>query len=226
MADEEVTVWLNAHRMEALEEQLALQGSSVEEHLQDYLIDLYAEMVPHEEQQRINNTLAEEAKADAEVREANRRFRVFRIMEGGSEALMAAEGNVDMLKTAQDLRAYVKSPPNRLGFYSTIIGHHFITEEEYSDAVAERMDNTGRVVGAYEIDLDSGEFSALHIMDGWKTFHVKDICSAAYRAMRKEYASWDDRWERFLSALDGKELTDLDMVQEVEELADPQFGSM
>ena len=235
MADTEITVWLNEHRMEALEEQLALQGSSVEEHLQDYLIDLYAEMVPHEEQQRINDTLAEEAKADTEVREANRRFSVFHVTEYGERSLFLVDGDMDMLRTANMLRAYTRilealrnhSKDMRMGnhFSDMFPKRQTITEEQFHDATAERMDNTGRVVGAYEVDLDNGEVSALHIMDGWKTFHVTDICSAAYRAMRKEYASWDDRWERFLSALDGKELTGSDMIQEEEEMAEPQFGS-
>ena len=225
MADEEVTVWLNTHRMEALEEQLTLQGSSVEKHLQDYLIDLYAEMVPYEEQQRIDAVLAEEAKAEKEAAEANRRFSVFRVIEHGERSLFLVDGDMDMLQTASRLRNYTKILESLRGYSKDMrMGNHFsdmfpkrqfITDPQFYDAVAERRDNTGRVVGAFQVDMDSSEFAALHIMDGWTTFRVKDICSAAYRAMRKDHLSWDDRWERFLSALDGKELTGTPIVPEV-----------
>ena len=227
MGDTDVTVWLNIHRMEALEEQLELEGSSVEKHLQDYLIDLYSEMVSFEEQQRIEDLIAAEQKADEEVREAQRRFSVFRIVENGEEVFLSADGSADMLSTAVTLRAYVKNFPNKPGLQNIIPRSQSITEQQFRAAVEERMDNTGRVVGAYEIDMDKGEFTTLKIMDGWKAFQVKDVCAAASRAMRKDRMLWDDRWERFISSLDGKELTSASMDQEQrEELSDPQFGSM
>lgn len=223
MGDTEVTVWLNIHRMEALEKQLELEGSSVEKHLQDYLIDLYAEMVPFEEQQRINDTIAAEQKADEKVREAQKKFSVFRIVENGEEVFLSADGSADMLSTAVTLRAYVKNFPNKPGLQNIIPRSQSITEQQFQAAVEERQDNTGRVVGAYEIDMDKGEFTAL----GWKAFQVKDVCAAASRSMRKDRMSWDDRWERFISSLDGKELTSESMSREQrEELSDPQFGSM
>ena len=46
MADEEVTVWLNEHRMEALEEQVKLRGVSLKALLHDYLTNLYVQLVP------------------------------------------------------------------------------------------------------------------------------------------------------------------------------------
>ena len=35
-------VWLNEHRWDALEEALEQEGTSIEKHLQNYLIDLYS----------------------------------------------------------------------------------------------------------------------------------------------------------------------------------------
>ena len=225
MADEEVTVWLNVHRMEALEEQVKLRGVSLKALLHDYLTNLYVQLVPTEEQQRIEDTIVAEQKADAEEAEANRRFSVFRVTEHGKESLFLVDGEMDMLRTANTLRDYTKILEALSGYSKDMkMGNRFsdmfpkrepILEQRFQAAVEERLDNTGRVVGAYEIDLDKGEFSALNIMDGWKSFGVKDICSAAYRAMRKEYASWDSRWERFLSSLDGKELTGAPMALEV-----------
>ena len=226
MGDTDITLWLNIHRMEALEEQLELEGSSVEKHLQDYLIDLYSEMVPFEEQQRINDLIAAEQKADEEAREAQRRFSVFRVRENAKETLFLSGGDMDTLRTADKLQEYAKiqkidrrrevreSVKVSKGFDFLFSKYQPITEQQFRDAVEERQDNTGRVVGAYEIDLDKGEFSTLTIMSGWKTFYVKDVCAAAYHAMRKDRIPWDDRWARFFSALEGRELTGATMVQE------------
>ena len=41
--------------------------------------------------------------------------------------------------------------------------------------MSERLNNTGRVVGAYDIDLDSGDMEAVNIMDGWKRFRIRDV---------------------------------------------------
>lgn len=70
----------------------------------------------------------------------------------------------------------------------------------------ERISNSGRVTGAFDIDLDQGTFSAVHIDNGWQTFAAKDVCSAAYFAFRKQGQADNDRWRIFLDRLDGKEL--------------------
>ena len=42
-------VWLDSRRWDALEAVLEAKGTSIERHLQDYLVDLYREMVPAEQ---------------------------------------------------------------------------------------------------------------------------------------------------------------------------------
>ena len=72
--------------------------------------------------------------------------------------------------------------------------------------MSERLDNTGRVVGAYDIDLDSGDMEAVSIMDGWKRFRIRDVSTAAYFAMKKGNASSDERWRIFLDRLEERTL--------------------
>ena len=72
--------------------------------------------------------------------------------------------------------------------------------------MSERLDNTGRVVGAYDIDLDSGDMEAVNIMDGWKRFRIRDVSTAAYFAMKKGNASSDERWRIFLDRLEERTL--------------------
>ena len=159
------------------------------------------------------------------MREANRRFSVFHVTEHREKTLFLVDGDMDMLRTASTLRDYTKilkalsgcSMDMKMGnsFADMFPKRQPITERQFRNAVEERMDNTGRVVGAYEIDMDKGEFSVLNIMDGWQVFRSKDICTAAYHAMRKDYMRWDSRWDVFLSALDGKEMTGWPIVREL-----------
>lgn len=207
--DVSVELWLNEYKMKALESVLDEQGASIEERLQEYLIELYADLVPVEVQQSIRQRIDSEDKASREAAEAGRRFAVFHVTEHGESVHFLAEENLEMLQAAVKLRSYLRKPPEDsptqfLGMFSR--GEH-ISAEQFDTYVNERLDNTGRVTGAFDIDLDNGTFDALHIMDGWQRFRIQDISTAAYYAMKKGYASWENRWKVFLDRLDGKQLT-------------------
>ena len=73
--------------------------------------------------------------------------------------------------------------------------------------IAERMENTGKVRGVFELDFDKREFSAVHIMDGWRTWAMRDVSAAVYHATRSQFASSDDKWRKLLDHLSGKEIT-------------------
>lgn len=207
--DVSVELWLNEYKMQALELVLDKQGTSIEERLQEYLIELYADLVPVEVQQRIRQRIDSETKASKEAAEAGRRFAVFHVTERGESVCFLAEEHMDMLQAAVKLRSYLRKPPENsptqfLGMFSR--GER-ISAEQFNTYVTERLDNTGRVVGTFDIDLDNGTFDALHIMDGWQRFRVQDICTAAYYAIKKTYASQEYRWKVFLDHLDGKQIT-------------------
>ena len=61
--------------------------------------------------------------------------------------------------------------------------------------------------GVFELDFDKDTFSAVSTMDGWHTYRLHDVSVAAYHAFRKQNISTDQRWDRLLDKLDGKELT-------------------
>ena len=69
------------------------------------------------------------------------------------------------------------------------------------------MENTGKVRGVFELDFDKREFSAVHIMDGWQTWSMRDVSAAVYHATRSQFASSDDKWRKLLDHLSGKEIT-------------------
>lgn len=204
-----VELWMNEYKMKALESVLDEQGLSVEERLQESLIELYTNLVPVEIQKNIRQRIDYEEKASKEAEEAGRRFAVFHVTEYGESVHFLTEENLEMLKTAVKLRNYLRKPPEDspaqfLGMFSR--GER-ISAAQFDTYVQERLDNTGRVVGAFDIDLDKGTFDALHIVDGWQRFRIQDISTATHYAMKKDYESWENRSKVFLNRLDGKQLT-------------------
>lgn len=206
MSSREVSVWLDERWYDALSKHL--KDETLEEHLEN-ILDEMCNQLPRQEYERISALIWQEEQRSKEAAKAGRRFAVFHVTEHGESVHFLAEENLEMLQTAVKLRSYLRKPPEDsparfLGMFSR--GER-ISAEQFDTYVKERLDNTGRVTGAFDIDLDNETFDALHIMDGWQRFRIQDISTAAYYAMRKGYASWENRWKVFLDRLDGKQLT-------------------
>ena len=205
MRGREVTLWLDERWYDALSKQL--KGETLEEHLEN-ILDEMCNQLPQREYERISHELWAEQQAEEEAREAARRFAVFHVTENGSSDYILAEEKLELLSTARRLRSYIRKPPDEAPhrFVETLLHTQRISQEEFNSYVSERLDNTGRVVGAYDIDLDSGDMEAVSIMDGWKRFRIRDVSTAAYFAMKKGIAAPDERWRIFLDRLEERTL--------------------
>ena len=82
-----------------------------------------------------------------------------------------------------------------------------ITAKEFDALTAVRMENTGKVRGVFDVNFDKREFSAVHIMDGWRTWAMRDVSPSVYHATRSRFASADEQLSKLLELLDGKEIT-------------------
>ncbi len=206
MSSREISIWLDERWYDALSRHL--KDETLEEHLEN-ILDEMCNQLPRQEYERISTLIWQEEQRNKEAAEAGRRFAVFHVTEDGESVYFLAEENLEMLQTAVKLRSYIRKPPedSPARFMGMFSRGERISDEQFDTYVKERMDNTGRVVGAFDIDLDKGTFDALHIMDGWQRFRIQDISTAAYYATKKSYASWDERWKVFLERLDGKQLT-------------------
>ena len=207
--DIQLELYLHQYKMDALEAVLNEEDTSVEEQMQEHLLELYAELVPVETQLAIRDRIDTESAEERARYEANQPVAAFHITESGQEVWLQQSERTEFLHAAAGLRRYLTNDPQKrvASFADTLSRVKSITPEQFHKLALERMENTGRVTGAFEVDLDVGEFSALHIMDGWKTFRVKDITTAAYHAMRKGHLPEEKRLEIFLDRLQGLELT-------------------
>lgn len=206
MASREIILWIDEHWYDALSKHL--KDETLEEHLEDVL-DEMCNQLPQQEYERISAQIWQEEQQARQEHEASRRFAVFHVTERGNSTFFIAEEKLDMLQTATRLRIYTQKPPENSSaqFTGMFLRGERISREQFETFISERLENTGRVVGAFEIDLDNGTFDALHIMNGWQRFRVQDVSTAAYFAMKKADTSWDNRWKVFLDRLDGKQIT-------------------
>ena len=203
MGSREITVWIDERWYDALSKQL--KDKTLEDHLGDVLDEMCGQL-PESVQERISREIWEERQRDQEQQEAAKRYAVFCVKDHEQESYLQVERRLELLDAARLLRMYLRQERGASEFRQMLHAAEDITKDAFHDRIQERMENTGKVTGAFELDFERQEFSALHIMDGWKTYTMKDVSAAAYHADRKQYVSTDDRWARLLEKLDGKEL--------------------
>ena len=205
MRSREVSVWLDERWYDALD--VCLKDETVEDRLGDYLDQLINELVPEQEYSRISQEIWQEDQRGQQELEAARKFAIFHIRESGQDCRLQVERPLEFLDAARLLRSYLRGERGASSFEQMLHQAEEISPEAFENMVSVRMENTGKVTGAFELDFDKREFSAVSIMDGWQTFAMGDVSTAAYQADRKAHLTSDQRWTRFLDALDGRQIT-------------------
>lgn len=209
MGDTSIELWLNKYQYDALERILTQNGTDLETVLQEKLSELYLQTVPEQEQAEINARLKADRLADEQRAREIRTFSVFHITENGAEHYFECDLPMELMQTSWLLRRYQRGELEQkpecfaASFRDTI----HIDAQIFEEHVRTRMDNTGKITGVFDLDFDRQEISGVHIMDGWKTYSMKDASTAAYHAYRADYLPVDQRWSRFCEYLDGRELT-------------------
>jgi len=133
----------------------------------------------------------------------------FHVTEDCAEVYLQNESGIEFLQLARRLHDYLRQEqrlPAR-SFFEATDGCKEISHEAFDALARRRMENTGCIAGAYELDFDARTLSALNIMDGWKVYAMQDVASAAAQAYQEAEMSEDDCWRIFLDRLDGRELT-------------------
>ena len=241
---EEIVLWIDRRWRVAIEKQL--KGEMLQEHLDNELDEL-CNRLPDQEYTRISNAIQEEARIAREAVEAARTYSAYRVMENGEARYFKVSPGEELLAAAQKLRHYLKDFDHATGkFIGLFKNRDPISPEEFQQMTVQRMENTGKVAGVFDIDFDKREFSAVNAFsrnsgrspaqrgrpekeaqrneralaqsrsegygacddaDGWKTWAMHDVSVAAYHAGRKGFMDTEERWQRLVDHLEGKELT-------------------
>ena len=202
---EKLVLWIDRRWLTAIEKHL--KDETLQEHLEDVLDEL-CNQLPEREYARISKAIQAESAATREREEAAQTWFAYRVLENGEEWYFKVTPGEELLDAAKKLNRYLKEPTDTGGKFIRLFSHGtLLTPEDYQQMLAERMENTGKVRGVFDIDFDKREFSAIHIMDGWRTWSMQDASAAAEQAFRDNNVSVDDRYRILLSQLDGRELT-------------------
>ena len=202
---EEIVLWLDRRWKNAIEKHL--KGETLQEHLETVLDEL-CNQLPQREYERISREIYAEDAANREAEEAARTYADYHVMENGKEWYYKTTPGEELLGAARMLRKYLKDTELSTGkFISLYSQDQPITPEEYQHLIHLRMENTGKVTGVFDVNFDKREFSAVHIMDGWQTWAMRDVSVASYHATRSYFASADEQWRKLLNHLNGKEIT-------------------
>jgi len=203
---EEIVLWLDRRWKNAIEKHL--KGETLQEHLETVL-DALCNQLPQREYERISREIYAEDAANREAEEAARTYAAYHVMECGQEWYFKTSPGEELLTIGKKLRSYITSEKVTMPdlFIKMFAGGRPITAEEYNALTAVRMENTGKVRGVFDVNFDKREFSAVHIMDGWQTWAMRDVSVAVYHATRSQLASGDDKWRKLLDHLNGKEIT-------------------
>ena len=132
---------------------------------------------------------------------------VFRVTQDGQTDHLLAEGGaaMDTLHTALRLRAYLVEKGDgsqRFAEALPVVDH--IASEVFQNYADEMQQGAGRVSAALDIDLDRGTFSTMAGADGWQTYTVSDVLTAAWNATIPHWSDWEARRCAFAEQLEGK----------------------
>lgn len=203
MSSREITVWLDERWCEALEKQ---HGKSVNAIVDEFL-DEALNQLPEHTYEKISAEIHAECLAAQQEVEAAKKYTAFRITEHGENGYWQIDRPMEFMYAARVLRSYLRNERSADSFLQMIHRPEQISAERFEELARLRMENTGKVAGAYHLDFGRQRMDALHIMDGWQSFRMEDVSVAAYHAFRKDHLSDTARWERFTDHLMGKELT-------------------
>lgn len=207
MADHvDITLWIDRRWKDAIEKHL--KDETLQEHLEDVLDEL-CNQLPEQEYKRISAEIYAEDAARRAEEEAARTYAAYHVVENGQKWYFKTSPGEELLDAAEKLRGYVTAEKGSAPdlFIKLFADGQSITAEEYNALTALRMENTGKVRGVFDVNFDKREFSAVHIMDGWRTWAMRDVSPSVYLATRSRFASADEQLSKLLELLDGMEIT-------------------
>ena len=208
MGTEQIIIWLEEPKYEAVQRILRERGTNLDAVMQARLEAYYRETVPVQEQTRINEAMEAARLAEQDQLEASRKFTAYRVREGGSATCFESELCLNAARSAARVRAALK------GEQALGAGIFAVKPEQVRGLDGARFailaeafqDGDEQVRGVIDVDMDAGTFSFLDPERGWLRYSLKDASAAAYHAFRREGRS--DKWAMrvFQEKLQGKEL--------------------
>ena len=208
MSDVDVTVFYNEHRVAAMERALKNTGVNLEDRLEHMLDSIYHELVPNAEREQIEAQIAREASEEYARRQAARRFAVVHFHDADDDFHFITELSNKFYTMAYRYREFMKDEVGAVTLDSLArhFGEYKPVDEVTFSIFCNTMPDDPRVTAIVDFDFENNTVSICERGDEWRTYDLKDVSTAVFKATRKSGLQMETREAIFVEALDGKEI--------------------
>ncbi len=210
MNDIDVTIYFNEHRLTALEEVLTTQGRTIEGMLGDFFEETYESLVPKEKREEVEAQIRQEEAKEQQEAEAARQFAVIHFHDNADDFHFTSDLQNTFYSAAYRYRMFLQEDVGKLPLdcLADCYGEHQVINADAFSALCNAMEYDKRITALLEFDFDSDVISVKEQDDPeWRSYQLKDVSTAIYRAERKNGLSLQTREQIFEEALHGHEIS-------------------
>ena len=208
MSDVDVTVFYNEHRVAAMERALRNTGTILEDRLERALDSIYQELVPETEREQIEAQITRESSEEYARQQAARRFAVVHFHDADDDFNFTTELSSKFYTLAYRYREFMKDEVGTVTLDS--LARHFGEYEPVDEVTFSILCNTmpddPRITAIADFDFESNTLSICEHGDDWRTYDLKDVSTAVFKANRKSGLQMEAREAIFEESLEGKEM--------------------
>ena len=208
MSDVDVTVFYNEHRVAAMERALRNTGTILEDRLERALDSIYQELVPETEREQIEAQITRELSEEYARQQAARRFAVVHFHDADDDFNFTTELSSKFYTLAYRYREFMKDEVGTVTLDS--LARHFGEYEPVDEVTFSILCNTmpddPRITAIADFDFESNTLSICEHGDDWRTYDLKEISTAVFKANRKSGLQMEAREAIFEESLEGKEM--------------------
>jgi hypothetical protein len=200
MADDtDITLWVNRHRLKALQE----HDINVENRLDRFFSSLYKEFVPDGEREIIEARIQSEQEESDRYYEQNRRFALMEIIENGASCYCESDNCTTLFAAASRFVKALKTQKAsgkqfQGGLTDLAFGDCLETDPAYIKDYTSHHSNDPRVVFCAEVNFDKGYINDWNVgYCGWTQYNTDRLADGVRAATRKKYLTPEQREQIF-----------------------------
>ena len=206
MANTEVPLLYNEYRLRAIKKVLEESGSSVEQVLKNRLDSVYRDIVPAEEQERIEEMIHREESAS---QQNNRAYGIYHLHGEDGDMHIATLNYNSLLQFGRLYHGHLqyKAYSYSLDSIACLFGQHKELDPVLFQSFCDTFQSNDNVNLIADVDFERGYISVIEKgADDWHTYRLDDISTAVRSAYESQGLFDFERQEAFNDALKDKEI--------------------
>lgn len=219
MANTEVPLLYNEYRLRAIKKVLEERGSSVEQVLKNRLDSVYQDIVPFEEQERIEAMIRREESASQQNK---RPCGIFHLHSEDGDMHIATPNYNSFIQFGRLYHGHLqyKAYSYSIDSIACLFGQRRDLDPELFQSLCDTFRSNDTVSMIADVDFERGNISLMDKgADDWRTYRLDDISNAIRSVYESPELSEFERCELFTDQLKDKEISDSDSPFEDEDSA-------